>query len=432
MSLKEKVVKNASWIIICRIAQSILSLIISMIAARYLGPSNFGLINYASSITAFVLPVVRLGLNSVLVQEIVTNPKDEGKILGTSIMMGLVSSFFAIIGCAAFVAIVNRDETDAIIVTLLYSISLIFQMMELIHYWYQAKLLSKYTAITSLIARFVVSIYRIYIIIAGKSIYWFAIVSAMDYCIIAVALLVIYKKKSGNKLEFSREYAGKMFSKSKHYILSDMMVAVFGQTDRIMLKLFKGNIASGFYSAAAVCSTMTAFVFSAVIDSLRPVIFQAKKNNEDTYRKYMTLLFCIIFYMALGQSVLLTVFAKPIVGLIYGSEYAPAAVVLAVITWYSAFSYIGPVRDIWMLAENKQKYLWKINLFGAILNVMGNLILIPMFGAVGAAVASVITQFFTNFVLCFIYKPIRPISGILLQSLNPKILIDFTRKLLKR
>ncbi len=432
MKLSEnKVIKNASWIIICRVMQSVLSLIISMIAARYLGPGNFGLINYASSITAFVVPLVRLGLNSVLVQEIVSNPNDEGKILGTSMVMGCISSLLGVIGCTAFAFVVNRGEQDTLIVCFLYSISLFFQMMELIQYWYQAKLLSKYTAVTSLVARFIISIYRIYIIIVGKTIYWFAIVNALDYFIIAVVLILIYRRKSRNKLCFSVDYAKSLIKKSKHYILSDMMVAVFGQTDKIMLKLFQGDEASGFYSAAIVCTGMTTFVFLAIIDSMRPVVFQAKKNSEEAFRKYMTMLFSIIFYMALAQSLFITVLSKPIVGIIYGPDYAPSVLVLAVITWYSAFSYTGPVRDIWILAENQQKYLWKINLSGAVLNLIGNLILIPYLGAVGAAIASVLTQVFTNFILCFIYKPIKPMGSIIVDAMNPKIILNLLEKLKK-
>ena len=60
------------------------------------------------------------------------------------------------------------------------------------------------------------------------------------------------------------------------------------------------------------------------------------------------------------------------------------------------FSYLGSVRNVWMLAENKQKYLWIINLSGALGNVILNLILIPIMGVNGAAVASLCTQIFAK------------------------------------
>ena len=105
-----------------------------------------------------------------------------------------------------------------------------------------------------------------------------------------------------------------------------------------------------------------------------------------------------------------------------------AVPLLQTITWYSAFSYMGSVRNIWMLAEEKQKYLWIINLSGAVLNVIGNFILIPLMGTVGAAVASVLTQFFTNFVLCIIIKPIRPTAKLIWKALNPKMPFELLKK----
>lgn len=103
--------------------------------------------------------------------------------------------------------------------------------------------------------------------------------------------------------------------------------------------------------------------------------------------------------------------------------------ILQVLTWFTAFSYIGTVRNIWMLAENQQKYLWIINGIGAIFNILLNFLLIPVLSGVGAAIASVATQFFTNVVVGFILKPIRPNNRLMMQSLNPRVLIELTRSL---
>ena len=121
MSIYTKVLKNASWIIVCRIVQSLLALIIGMISARYLGPSNFGLLNYASSVVAFVVPLAQLGLRNVLVEEIISHPEREGKTLGTSLVMSVISSLLCMVGCAAFVSIANAGERDTLIVCILYS-----------------------------------------------------------------------------------------------------------------------------------------------------------------------------------------------------------------------------------------------------------------------------------------------------------------------
>ncbi len=421
MSSYKRVFKNVSWILICRVAQSVVALIISMLSARYLGPSNFGLLNYAASVVAFVVPIAHLGFRHILVDEVVNHPEREGKTLGTATVMMLVSALLCIVGCAAFVCIVNANETDTLLVCLLYSISLIFQMTEMIQYWFQAKLLSKYMAVTSLVAYTITALYKVFLLIAQKSIYWFAVSHALDFLIISVVLFVIYKRLGGQKLSFSFSLGKKMFARSKHYILAGMMVTVFAQTDKIMIKTMIGNEANGLYSTAVACAGMTAFVFSAIIDSFSPVIFESKKKNHAIFERNVTILYSIIIYTALLQSLLLTVCAKWVVGLLYGAEYALAAPLLQIVTWYTTFSYLGSARGVWMLAEEKQKYLWIINLSGALLNVAGNFVLIPILGAYGAAIASIVTQFFANVGMCFIIKPMRPTAMLMFKALNPAL-----------
>lgn len=420
----KKVLKNASWIIACKIVQALIAFVINTISARYLGPSNYGLINYAISVIAFAEPIAQLGLRNVLVEDIISHPEREGKSLGTSILMSMVTSLLCIAGCLTFVLVVNASERDTLIVCMLYGTSLIFQMTDIMQCWYQAKLLSKYTSVASLVAYLIVAIYKIFLLVTRKSIYWFAFSYSFDYLIIAVLLLVLYRKIGGKKLSFSLQLGKKLFSRSHYYIISNMMVAVFSQTDKIMIKTMLGNIENGYYTTACTCAGLTAFVFTAVIDSMRPVIFESKNMGQGQFERNISRLYSVIIYMALFQSIFITLFAKYIVMLLYGRDYFGAIPILKIITWYSAFSYMGSIRNIWMLAEGKQKYLWIINFFGAALNIIGNRVLIPIWGSSGAAIASVITQFFTNFLLCLVIKPIRPTTKLIWKALNPKLIAE--------
>lgn len=422
--MNNKIIKNASWIIGCRIVQAMLNLLVSMITARYLGLSNYGIITYAQSIVAFVVPIVQLGLNGILVQQFVEYPNESGEIIGTVTILTTFSSFLGIVGIWVFSTIVNPNESKTIIVTVIYSISMFFQMTEMIQYWYQAKLLSKYVSVSSLVSRFIVSIYKIYIIITGKSIYWFAIVNSIDFLIISVCLYMIYYKLEGMRLYFSFQTAKRMLSKSKHFIISGLMVSVFAQIDKIMLKIMIGDEEVGLYSAAVTCAGMTVFIFTAIADSLRPVIFENKKTNAELYRMNIVRLYSVTIYLALCQSIVLTIFAEPIVRLLYGVEYLASTRVLRVITWYSMFSYLGSAQITWFLAEEKQQYVWLMNLIGAIFNIIANWILIPSLGAVGAAVASLATQFLTNFLLCLILKPLRENGFMVLEAINPRGILD--------
>lgn len=428
MLLKNRVVKNSLWIISCRIAQALINLIVTMISARYLGPSNYGIISYAASIVAFIVPLVQLGLRNTIVQELVGSPETEGKTLGTIIYSTCIMSFLGMLGVTCFTLVADFGEWETILVCALYSISLLFQMSEMIQYWFQAKLISKYISVVSLATYALMAVYKVYILMTGKSIYWFAVSHSIEYLIITIALFVIYKKLGGQRLSYSFSLLKVFFKKSKYYILAGLMVTVFSQTDKIMLKLMINEAETGFYSAASVCAGMTSFVFVAIIDSFRPVIFEGKKKASPKYETNVSRLFSVVFYLGLMQSLVLMVLSPLAVNILYGADYSPTINILRISTWFIAFSYMGTVRNIWILAEGKQKYIWQIDLAGAVINVAGNLILIPLWGACGAAVASVATQFITNFVLCFIMKPIKPCSKLILKSLNPMLLLSLLKK----
>lgn len=430
--MHSRTVKNAAWIIGCRLVQAVIGLAVTMISARYLGPSGYGLINYAASLVTFFVPIMQLGLNSTLVQEILNKPEQEGETMGTALVLTFVSGIACVIGVGAFSTFANQGETQTIFVCVLYSLLLLAQSLEMIQYWFQAKLLSKYTALTVLAAYIAISIYRITLLVAGKSIYWYAVSQAIDYAIIAIALLFIYNRLPTQKLRFSLTRANEIFGRSKHYIISAMMITVFAQTDRVMLKIMIDEAAVGYYSAAITCAGLSSFVFVAIIDSARPTILNGKKKSDEVFQYRLKLLFTLVIGLALLQSAAFTILPNLVIGILYGSAYAPSVSALRIVVWYTTFSYLGAVRDIWILAENKQKYLWIINLSGASVNICLNAFMIPVYGINGAAAASLITQIFTNVMMGFILKPIRPCNRLMLQSLNVRLFFVQVKELRKR
>ena len=418
-----KTVKNASWIIGCRILQAICALLINMFTARYLGPSNFGLINYAASLVAFLSPLMTLGISSILVNEIVTHPDQEGEVVGTSMLLCIVSSIFCIVGLGAFVMVAHPGEKDTLIVCFLYSLLLISKGIELIQYWFQAKLWSKYVSVSMLIVYLVVAAYKVFLLLTGKSIYWFSLSYAIEYFLIAIALLVVYKNKKGPQLKFSFNVAKRLIGRGKHFIIADIMGVVLAQSDKIMLKSMIGNAEVGFYAAAWSIANITNFVFAAIIDSMRPVIFNLKRTDEALYKEKVSKLFGIVIYLSLAQSIFIACLAKLIVYIMYGKAYSDVTPILQIVIWYTSFSYIGAVRGVWLLAEEKQKYLWQISLIGMIANIVLNFVFIPWLGAIGAAIATLITQILANVVFNFLVKPMREVNLLILKGMDIRKLI---------
>lgn len=425
---QNRVFQNAIWIIGCKIVQALLQLVIGMISARYLGPANYGLLSYAASVTAFALPLMQLGMQSTLVQEYISRPEQEGEILGTSLAMSMLSGLACIIGVVCFTMAANFGDTETIVVCALHSICLVFQAFELLYCWFHAKLLSKYSSLVVLAAYIVVSAYKVSLLISSKNIYWFALSHAVEYGVTGILLLMVYRKIGTQKISVSAELAKDLFSKSRYYILATMMVMVFQNTDHIMVKLIAGDAANGFYAAAITCTSVAGFVYTAIVDSARPAILESRKQSREAFERSMSCLYSLIIYLSILQSVVLSVLAKPVMMILYGEAFLPAVPVLRIEAWILALSNLGAVRNVWILAEEKHHILWVINLCGVCANVVLNVFMIPVWGAAGAAFASVLTQFVTNFVTGFLISPIRRNNLLILRSLHPRYLLMLLSK----
>lgn len=404
-----KEVKNAGWLISGKIIQMILSFLISVFTARFLGPSNYGLINYGAAYVAFFTSLCTLGINSVIIKDFVDNPKDEGMTIGTTIVLRMISSILATIMIIGIVSIVDHEEPITIKVTVLCSLVLVFRSFDTINYWFQARYQSKVTAVATLIAYIATFIYKFTLIILNRSVAWFAFATSVDYIFIALCLLVAYKRNGGSQFSFSIEKGKSLLSRSYHYILSGLMVAIYMQTDKLMLKQMLNEESVGYYSLASSVNLMWVFVLQAIIDSIYPTIMNLfKQGNERAFERKNRQLYAIVIYVSVFVGVMFVLFGRIAIILLYGKEFEQAAQPLSIIAWYTIFSYLGVARNAWIVCKNMQRYLKYMYLGAAVINVGLNYLFIPIWGASGAAVASLITQIMTSMILpCFI-RQLRP------------------------
>ena len=414
---KSREINNASWIISCRIMQMALSFVVSVISARFLGPSNYGLISYGGAYVAFFSSFCTLGLHSVVVRDIIDDPNDQGKTLGTALAMRLVSSSMSILIIAIIVSLVDKGESMTIHVVILCSLMLLFQVFDTFNYWFQSRYESKISSIAALIAYGLSSVYKIAVLILQKNVLWFACATSIDYAFIALFLYVAYRQKKGPSLSISAGKAKSMIKRSYHYILAGMMSVIYGQIDKIMLKHMLDEEAVGLYSLGTSINSMWVFVLVAIIDSMYPTILQLHKTSKEAFEKKNRQLYAIVIYVSVFVGLVFLLFGKWVIGLLYGQEYLGAAAPLKVIVWYTIFSYLGVARNAWIVCENKQKYLKYMYFAAAVINVVLNFLMIPRWGSIGAAAASLITQIFTSILLPLCIPALQPNAKLMLEAI---------------
>lgn len=412
-----KVARNAFWLIGARVYHMVINLVVTLLMARYLGPANYGLINYAASFAAMFTSVCTLGISSILVNELI-HGENRGQLLGSGIGLRLCSSLLSVVTIVALAWALNPEEPATVWVVLIYSTTLVFQSFDSINCWYQANLQSKVTAKISIAGYTAAAVYRIWLLMTRKNVYWFAASHAVEFALVAVLLLWSYRRDAprDQKLRFSPAAGRGLLGKSYHFILSGMMVAVYGQMDRIMLKSMIDETSVGYYSAAAAITSMWPFVLSAIIESTKPVILEKYGQDTSSFHRHLIRLYGAIVYISFAAAVGITLLAEPLIDIMYGQAYMGARWALCILCWDTAFSYLGVARSIWMVPNGKQKYEKYIAGSGAVCNLILNAVMIPLWGVNGAAAATLLTQIFTNFIVGFFFREIRENNFLILKA----------------
>lgn len=391
--IKSNNLRNSYWIIGEQIFQMVLGLIIGMWSARYLGPSNYGTLNYTASFVSFFISFATLGMDGVLLKKIVSNPDIEGEYLGSCFVFRIVASFLSSIAIAIIIIILNPTEPIKLVLALIQSLQLAFKAFYTFDIWFQRYLKSRYTSIAKMLSSMLIALYKLFLLVTAKDIIWFAVANSLPDCCIGLILLLFYKKSHGPRLSFRLKTGMSILSESYHFILSDLMSAVCQYLDRVMIGWMLSDEDVGYYIAASTISTMWTFVPSSIIKSFRPMIMELKvQGNDSLYRKRLTQLFSVIIWIGIVFSLGVFLFSNIIVDVLYGKDYSVTVGPLRVIVWASAVSIISSTRSVWIICENKNQFVKYYILIGAISNTVLNFLLIPKNGITGAAIATLITE----------------------------------------
>ena len=415
---KSKIAKNSMWMIATTIIQMIISLFVNRIVANYLTVSDYGILNYSISFVTFFTSLCTLGLNSIIIKELINNKNKNGELLGTSVVMRLVSSLISIMLIFILIVVLKGNNKPIIICAILQSLALLFDSFNIINLWFQSIYKVKIISIIGLFAYLFVAFYKIYLVLQNKPIYWFAFANSLSAIIIAILLIIAYCYKHGQKLIFSPKTAKYLLKNSYHFIFSGLMVAIYAQTDKIMIGSMIDDISAvGIYAVSTTIINLWYFVPNSIITSYNPTIVAAKQESNELYVKKIKQLYCIILWFSIAYALFITIFSKIIILILYGKKYLSAMTTLSIGVWGVLFSFVGVVREIWLVNEGKQKYSKWFALIGAVVNIILNFIMIPIFGITGAAIATFVTQLIVGLISNLFFKDTRINFKYMLEAL---------------
>ena len=389
---------NTGWLFFDRVLRLGAGLLISVWVARYLGPSQFGILNYALSFTAIVASFVSLGFDSIVVRELVNEPGRAGEILGTAAALRGISGIVAFVVCGALATIDRSTGTLGKAVIVVVAAQYLFSMFDTLDNFFQSRVRSKYPVIARNTAFLISSAVKIICLLLGASLMTFAVLVTVESVLAALGLLIVFFRRGENfHWSFRSARAMMLLRDGLPLALAGIAIMIYMKIDQVMLGNMVDTHVVGLYAAAVKMVEVWYFVPMAITTSIFPYIVEARKTDPPLYKRRLQQLYDVMSLMSITLAIIITATSPLIIKALYGVQYAEAAPVLTIYIWSGVATFLGVASSQFLTAENLTRIsLWR-TVVGGIVNVGLNFLLIPSYGMIGSAVATLISYIIATF-----------------------------------
>lgn len=391
---------NTIWLMAEKILRMFIGLFVGIWVARHLGPEQFGILSFAQSFVFLFTAIATLGLDTIVVRELVKDANRRDEVLGTAFGLKLIGALIILPIIALAVQLTSNDHYTNLLVFIIASAA-VFQSFNVIDFYYQSRVLSKYAALANTVSLGVSSITKICLILNDGPLIAFAVVTIIDSAVLAIGFLYYYKKST--QLQISRwtfrwATAHTLIKDSWPLALSGLVVSIYMKVDQVMIKEILGAESVGQYAAAVRLSEPWSFIPVAIANSLFPAIVNAKSACKELYHARLQKLYMLMVWIAIAIALPITLLSDWLINLLYGAEYNTAENVLTIHIWTGIFSSLLVVSGKWYITEGYTSLALFRNLSALLINIALNLALISKHGITGAAIASLISFAISGFI----------------------------------
>jgi len=417
----QAVLRNSSWLFADRILRMSVGLVVGIWVVRYLGPAQLGVLSYVGAFAGLFGSFATLGLDSILIRELVSHPKRQHELMGSAFVMKLIAGVVAMSIAILAIFFVRPNEVDVLTMVAIVSAGYIFQSLNVIDCLFQSKVQSKFTVYATTCAFLVITLMKVALLVTKASLIAFAWVGLAESVLTACFLIISYERNhfSIKSWTFNAIVAKQLLAQSWPLILSGLAIMVYMRIDQIMIGQMLGDKEVGLFAAAARIGEMWYFVPMALASSILPTIVQSKNLGDTVYYARLQKFFTFMIWLAMVLAIIVTLNRHWIVALLLGPEYAKSSTVLSIHIWAGVFVAMGMASSSWFIVEGLQKLSFYKALTGGIVNVGLNFLLIPLYGIEGAAIATVAGQICAVFFFDFFIFKTRRVFWMKVKAFNP-------------
>lgn len=391
---ERRIFSNFVWFAFDRASRMIVSVVVSVLVARHLGPVDFGVLSFGVALAGIFAVFGGLGLESVVVRDLVRGEKGGTWRAAWQLRIGMAVVAYVLMVAVAFAW--RPDSPHTILISAILGLGLLFGPADLIDAWFQAHGRIRRSAAARQIVLWMSAGWRLWLVWVEASVVVFAVASVIEAAAVAVALRFAFRGQHAFT-STSRTVAverRRLLAEGAPLMLSGLLVTITLQVDRLLLGYFQGNEAVGTYAAAARLTELFHVVPLALGAAIMPRLTSLRDDDEARYWAVARTSFIGLALAGLVFALAITFVGPWLVPALFGASYTAASPVLSVHAWTLAFVFMVSLRSRLLVIEGGTRWVLAMSLLTALLNVTGNLFLIPRFGGVGAAWAAVLAWSF--------------------------------------
>lgn len=410
-------VRNSTWMLVEYMLKVVSAIFVGIYVARYLGPEQFGILSYALAIASIFMAIGRLGMESVLVRDLAQHPAGGLAYTGTAFRLMLTAAIVGLLIMSALVFFLESDPYSRFYIWII-STGVLFQTLAVIDYNFQAQVRAKYSSIAKSLALCLMSLVKLVMVWYGAELVHFAIAYALDHAAIALMLVLINFKKGNMRFvgQFEAALVKPLLKSAWPMVLSAVSATLYMRTDQLMIKNMLNLHDLGLYAAAVKIYEGWIVIPYVISISLLPAIVKLKSKSIARYEKSMVMLFSLMFWGSACVALVATFLGDQVILLTFGPEYLGSAAVLGIVMWAAAFASLGSITARYLTVEGMESKIAIRTFIGLVINILLNLLLIPVHGIEGAAIATLVTMFISNFAINYADRSLKQLVEICNKS----------------
>lgn len=380
-------------------------------------PESFGRVNFLLALSSLAAPLMAVGLNSLVTREVLERPAAIQVIMGSALLLRIGTGLIvAAVGSAVSYFLMPVDDWYLLVLLLLSSVC---QASQVVDYWLQAHVANHYASRARLLVLLLMSALRLAAVVLDAGFSTFVVLLALEFSLVGGCYLFIYHRLGGGlgALKFSIGESRSLVLQSRWLLLSGVAAIIYLKIDQVMLGIMLDDSAVGLYSAASRVSEVWYFVPAVIVTSYFPQLVQKRASDAAGYTLDLQKLSDSLLVLAIVVAVPVSWNAQWLVTLLYGNAYTDAVEVLVVHIWAAVLVFMRTLLSKWLINEKLLHLSLVSQVAGALSNVLLNLYLIPRYGPVGAAYATVFSYAVAGYAVLFLHPQLRPMARIISYSL---------------